>query len=99
MRNRQPDYRIHKHELGAFAFGGRRYVIHALPGCPRNATIEIFNGRLRCWACKRYLVDRAAQYVRERATSRDYTTERDGDVFIWKKVDYTKNRMREQVRP
>jgi len=85
MAHPQPDPRVTQHELGSFAMPGQSsiYVTHARPGCPRNAIIEVFDGYLRCWACRKPLTDNAARYVRRVAHLRGSTQEADGDVFIW----------------
>ncbi len=68
---RQPDNRIHKHELGSFTPGGvgRRFVVNLRQGVPRNACVEEFrDGTLRCWASHTWLDDDAADYVRDNAS-------------------------------
>ena len=78
-RRRQPDNRIHKHELGSFTLNGKRFVVNLKPGVPRNACIEEFrNGALRCWASYQWLDDEAAEYVSANAT---YNAE--NNHFVW----------------
>lgn len=64
----QPDNRIGIRDLGHFFFNGKKYVVNRRPGVPRNACIEEFEGKLRCWASKIWLTDDAAKVVRENAT-------------------------------
>lgn len=79
MRRRQPDNRVHKHELGSFTIHGKRFVVNLRPGVPRNACIEEFrNGGLRCWASHNWLDDRAAAFVRENAA---FNAEQ--NHFVW----------------
>lgn len=85
----QPDNRIQVQDLGTFWLNGTRYMVHARPGCPRNATIEIFQGYLRCWACKKPLSEEAANFARDKALPRDNPgVEKDEDVFVWKNGDH-----------
>ena len=80
MRKRQPDTRIHKHELGSFTHRGKRFVVNLRPGVPRNACIEEFRkGGLRCWASHTWLDDKAADFVRTNATFN-----LDKNSFVWK---------------
>ena len=81
MRRRQPDNRIHKHELGSFTpkVGGKRFVVNLRQGVPRNALVEEFrNGALRCWASHTWLDNSAADYVRSNATFSSKN-----NSFIW----------------
>lgn len=79
MRQRQPDYRIHKHELGSFTCRGTKFVVNLRPGVPRNACIEKFrDGTLRCWASHTHLDDEAAEFVRENSTFRS-----EQNSFVW----------------
>ena len=81
MRRRQPDNRIHRHELGSFTptVGGRRFVVNLRPGVPRNACIEEFReGSLRCWASHTWLDDKSADFVRANATYNP-----DNNSFVW----------------
>ena len=75
----QPDPRIRKENLGAFFIKGKRYVVNANPGVPRNACVEEFDGALRCWASHQWLDDSAADFIRQNAT---YLP--DNNAFIWK---------------
>jgi hypothetical protein len=81
MRRRQPDNRIHKHELGSFTPkpGKTRFVVNLRPGVPRNACVEEFReGALRCWASHTWLDETAAEYVRNNATFNV-----DQNSFVW----------------
>ncbi len=79
MRNRQPDTRIHKHELGSLNLGKKRFVVNLRPGVPRNACIEKHRGdRLRCWASHTWLDSRAAAFIRANATYRPKN-----NAFVW----------------
>ncbi len=73
----QPDGRIHKFELGSFTCGGRRFVVNLRRGVPRNACVEQFRGKLRCWASRTWLDDHAARYVRANSTTTD------NNAFVW----------------
>lgn len=65
MVKRQPDPRINARDLSSLEFDGKKYVVHAHPGCPRNACIEVTPDEyLHCWACRTPLTDSAANYVR-----------------------------------
>lgn len=75
----QPDPRIGKRDLGAWFHDGKRYVVNARPGVPRNACVEQFDSALRCWASHQWLDDEAANYVRANAT---YSPEQ--NAFLWK---------------
>lgn len=79
MRQRQPDHRIHKHELGSFTSGTTKFVVNLRPGVPRNACIEEFrDGTLRCWASHTWLDDEAATFVRDNSTFRP-----EQNSFVW----------------
>jgi hypothetical protein len=60
----QPDRRIRRHELRQWSFGDKRYIVNGRRGVPRNATIEEFDGALRCSSSHAWLDDEAAEYVR-----------------------------------
>lgn len=76
---RQPDPRVSAKSLGSFSVNDKEYVIHNHPGCPRNAIIEVFDGYLRCWSCRKPLTDEARDFVLARAQKTDT-----GD-FVWNK--------------
>ncbi len=79
MRQRQPDSRIHKHELGLLNLDGQRFVVNLRRGVPFNSCVEKFrNGSLRCWASHNYLDDEAADFVRENSTFNP-----DTNSFVW----------------
>lgn len=84
MPQLQPDPRIKVDKIGVLSLGGRRYVIHAARGCPRNACIENFDGHLRCWACHTPLTEEAAAYVRNNAHPKDDPQgQKNFDAFVW----------------
>lgn len=77
---RQPDPRISVKSLGSFSLGGKEYVTHNYPSCPRNACVEIDrDGFLRCWSCHKFLTDEARSFVLARAQKTDY------NAFVWNK--------------
>lgn len=76
---RQPDNRIHKHELGSFTCNGQRFVVNLRRGVPRNACVEEFRGKLRCWASRTWLDGQAARFVRQNAEFLE-----GNNAFVWK---------------
>ncbi len=78
MSRKQFDNRIHKHELGSFTSGTKRFVVNLRQNVPFNACIEEFrNGSLRCWASHNFLDDRAAAFVRANSSATDH------NAFVW----------------
>ena len=64
----QPDIRIPMEQLSTRELLGTTFVVHAHPGCPVNAVIEICEDganstHLKCWACHKPLTPEAADHV------------------------------------
>ncbi|MFW9998092.1 MAG: hypothetical protein ACFFD4_38980 [Candidatus Odinarchaeota archaeon] len=48
-------------------------------GVPRNACVEEFRGKLRCWASRTWLDGQAARFVRQNAEFLE-----GNNAFVWK---------------